>query len=220
MALISDLETGLFIASGLFLGLLALTDTVDKRIAANAEKAAKARPIGKRKLRMLNWPKDSLRQGALSFGLSALLFLIQIMVDHFSAYIPFLSNSGIFAYGAVALGLVGAFYTWLVAEFILNPDFRPPINLSGVLLFLIIGVLDAMTIYFFIPLYPMFETLLLAGKIFTILLIQSFVSSILFLWAWWKEKSKLLVNATFVLALSPYVFIIALFFVVYALIMI
>jgi len=209
---ISDLATGLFIAISLILGLLALTDTVDKRIAANVEKAGEAGKLGKRKLRTLNWPKISLRQGVRSFGLSALLFFIQIAVDHLPEYIPLLNSYSIFAFGAVVLGLIGAFYAGLIAEFILNPNFRPPINLTGVLLFLVIGVLDGMTIYLFIPLYPVFETVTLVIKIFTILLIPSFVSSFLFLWAWWKEKSKLLVNATYYLALSPYIFIIAVYF--------
>lgn len=215
---ISELATGLFIAITLLGLLFGMTEMVDKKVTANIKNASKAGTVGKRKLKILNWPKDSLRQGTRSFGLSALLFFIQIAVD--SAYIPFLSSHDIFTYGAVALGLVGGFYTALTGEFIHNPEYRPRITLAWTLLGLIVGVTDAMTVFFLIMLCPTFVTMPVIGKVFTMLLIPSIVSSILFLWANWTRKSTLLVNVTFILVVTPYVYLIALFLIVYALLMI
>jgi hypothetical protein len=173
--------------------------------------------IGKRRLA---WPKNALKLGALFWGVAVLVFMVQLSTIVRDFGIPNVYET-LFSGGVALCGIAG-FESYLTFRFIMNPQYRPQINLGGVLLFLMIGMLDAMTIYVFIPLYPMFEMLLLAGKILTILLVTSFVSSIVFLWAWWKEKSNLLVNATFMLTLSPYVFIIAVFFflVVYGLIMI
>jgi len=218
--LISDLATGIFIDITLIGMLLALIDKVEKRIAANVEKASEAGTVGKRKLKTLYWPKDSLRGGLQSFGLSVLLFLIQIAVDRLPVYIPLLSTYDIFAYGAVALGLIGGFYTALVAGFILDPHFRPRINLAFIFLGVSVSAGDVMTIFFLILLYPTFETMPIVGKVFMLLLVPSIVSSIPYLWAKWTGKNPLLAKVTFVLVVSPYVFLIALYFIVYALVMI
>ena len=75
---------------------------------------------------------------------------------------------------------------------------------------LVIGVIDAMSLFFLILLYATFETMPMVGKVFMLLLVPSIPSSILHLWAMWTEKSSLLRNVTYVLALSPYLFLIAL----------
>jgi len=213
---ISELATGLFIAITLIGLLFSLKDMVDKGVTANIEKASKAGTIGKRKLKTLNWPKDSLRQGARSFGLSALLFFIQIAVDSLPAYIPFLSSHDIFAYGAVALGLVGGFYTALTGEFIFNPDYRPRIDLVSIFLGLAASAFDVMTVSLLIQLYPTFGMMPVVGKVFTLLLIPSIVFSIAVWWAIWTGKSPRFVNVTFVLLMSPYLFLIALYFIAIA----
>ena len=219
MFAISDLKSGLVIAIALLALLLGITDMVEKKVAANIEKASKAGPVGEGELKILNRPKDVVGQGIRSFGLSALLFFIQIVVDS-SAYIPFLSSYHVFACGAVALGLVGGFYTALTTEFIHNPDFRTRINLGWMLLGLFVAIIDGMTVFLLILLYLTFETIPLVGRVFTLVLVPSIPSSILYLWAKWTEKSPLLRNVTYVLMLSPYLLLIALYFIVYTLVMI
>jgi len=161
--------------------------------------------IGKRKLA---WPKDALKRGTLHWGLAVIVFAAQLstIVGDFgfpSAY------DALFCGGLALCGIAG-FESYRTFRFIFNSQYQPRLNWSWMSLGLVIGVIDAMSLFFLILLYATFETMPMVGKVFMLLLVPSIPSSILHLWAMWTEKSSLLRNVTYVLALSPYLFLIAL----------
>lgn len=171
--------------------------------------------IGKRRM---DWPKNTLKRGTLYWGVAVLVFVAQLSTIVRDFGIPNIYET--LFWGGLALCGIAGFESYLMFRFIMNPQYQPQVNLVWVWLCLMFGVIDTMTIYFLISLYPTFAVIPVVGKIFAILLIPSFVCSILYLWATWKGKSTFLVKIAYVLAVSPYVFLIALLFVAYALMMV
>jgi hypothetical protein len=207
---ISDLATGLFIAISLFAILLSTADSVDKRIKANIEEASKTGAVGKRRLKTLNWPRDAQGQGLLLFGLSALLFAIQILTSPILAYIPFLQRYEVFAYGAEVCGLVGGFYLALVVKFILNPRLRPRITLLAVLYAPVIIISDVMMILLLLRFYSFFtiyHVISVGDSVVLIAIILSIVCSIPFWWSHWKGTKHW--QVLFLPLMAPYVLILS-----------
>jgi hypothetical protein len=190
-------------------------DVIESRVNDNIKKSKKAGRASKDELKVLNWPKDSLRQAPWLWGSASIFVLIQIAIEPIARYLPLASTYDILGYVDLTLVGIAIVQTLLTIRFIFNPDSRPRINLSWILLGLAVGIIDTMTVFFLVLLYPTFETIPLVGRVFTLLLVPSIPSSILYLWAKWTEKSPLLRKVAYVLVLTPYLFLIALFLIVY-----
>lgn len=214
-------------SSSELLGLLAFTfvtcltlatavkNAIERRVNDNIKKAKKAGRTGEDELKVLNWPNDSLRQATWLWGSASIFVLIQIAIEPIARYLPLPSTYDVL--GNVDLALIGLaiVQTLLTIRFIFNPDSRPRISLSWILIGLVLGVTDTMSLFFLRLLYPTFGTISMVGKMFTILLIPSIVSSILYLWVKWTRKNSLLVKVAYLLVVTPYLFLIALFAIVY-----
>lgn len=111
--------------------------------------------------RKLRWsPTDALKNATRLCGLSAALFGIQY-VDNLSPNLLFIRAGDIFAWTGIIIGAIAAFYSVLVIEFVMNPQFNPPITFGLVLLALLWVVLDYMTGTFVLRaffLFSLFDT--------------------------------------------------------------
>lgn len=126
----------------------------------------------------------------------------------FSQYIPFLRNYEVFAYGAIFIGLVGAFYLVLIVKFILDPHFRPRITLLPILYTPVIVVSDVMMFLLLLQFYSMFamyHVFGIADLIMLIAVILSIVCSIPFWWSHWKGTSHW--QVLFLPVVAPYLLI-------------
>lgn len=159
--------------------------------------------IGTRKL---DWPMTALKRASLYWGVAAVVFVAQLSTIVFDSGIPNIYEA--LFLGGLALCGIACFESYLMFRFIMNPQYQPQIDLTGALLCFMFGVIDTLTLYFFVPTYPKFEEIPFVSKIFIILLIPSFASSFLYLWAWWTGKSALLKKGAYAMALSPYVFLV------------
>ena len=215
MPIITVVLASLFSNSDL-LGLLAIAITLWMTLPIFATDVVEAR-IGKRRL---NWPRESLKLGTHLWGFAALLIAIQFAINNIGSDLPFPDTHGVLAWcGLFFFGIAG-FQTTLTIAFIMNPKYRLRINLASIFLGLVVSAADVMTVFFLILLYPTFGMMPIVGKAFTLLLIPSIVSSIPFWWATWTKKTPRFVNVMFLLLMSPYLFLIALFLIGYVLLMI
>jgi hypothetical protein len=187
------------------------TDMIDKRIKENTEKAKKGRTTNKAKIKLLNWPRGSLKNGTRCWGLASLLLFLQILVNDLAPSLAFVTTYAVFSWVSLLLFGIAAFHSGLVVEFIMNPDFLPPITLGVLLSWAWLGLIDFSSAYMFISFYYAFWNLNLVTKVFALLLVVSIASSILLGWTIWKEKRGVLMNLVTLLCLSPYWFIGAIF---------
>jgi hypothetical protein len=166
--------------------------------------------IGKRRL---VWPKDALKRGTLYWGLAVIVFVAQLSTIVYDFGFPSIYES--LLWGGLTLCGIAGFESYRTFRFIFNPQYQPKIDLSWILMGLVLAVADVMSIILLRLLYPTFETISVVGKIFTALLIPSIVASILFLWGKWTGKNPLLVKVAYLLVVIPYLFLIALFVIIY-----
>jgi hypothetical protein len=126
---VPDSVVGLFFAiSGGLWGSLTLlaSDMIEKRIGANIEEMEKrGKKVGRIRKRRANWPTISLRIASRLWGLGALFFGIELVVDVLAPGLPSPSqDDALFIFGIVTCGLAGI-ETANVFEFISNRKFKP-----------------------------------------------------------------------------------------------
>jgi hypothetical protein len=154
---------------------------------------------------------EYLKKATRSYGISAALFFIQY-VDNIIPNAIFPSGD-IFAWVGLFVLAIAGFYSAFVIEFVWKPDFRPPITLRLILLALILGAFDYLTITLARSFSPSFGKIILATG-FILLTIPSVISSIL---SWWMDRkgmSEGLINLSIVFMLLPYIWAFMLFIVV------
>ena len=107
--------------------------------------------------------------------------------------------------------VIAGFHTALLLEFIMDPQFQPPVTLAVVFFWFCLGAIDVGAAYLFINFYYVFWNLIWITKGFVILLIPSIFSSIYLAWTFWKEKRGILVDLALMLFMSPYWFVAVVF---------
>jgi hypothetical protein len=118
-------------------------------------------------------------------------------------------STDIFFWVGLFVGAIAAFYTALVLEFYLNPNFRPPVTLYLVFLAFFLGAIDYLTISLAKLFWIAFGTSII-GAGFVILTIPSLISSVL---NWWMDRRSYgmgVLRLSMAFMFSPYLWAIGL----------
>lgn len=193
----------------LTVGILAI-ERIEKQINQNIEDASKRKPIGARKRKTLNWPRQALKEGTLFWAMAATFLGVGMIVNAIvpESQVPNLSN--LYYFVGVICAILAAIQTGNIIAFIFDRKFKRTLTTAMVLgtsIIVLILIADCLGTILILLLAPHFFQLSLIPKIFVLSIIPSVLGTSLVVHQvlTWKKGSGLLYWLGMILYATPYI---------------